>query len=229
MSQAVHDMFADIAPNYDRANDVLSFGIHRLWRDKALQRAGLNPESTLVDVCTGTGDVAFAAARRLSAKGQVIGIDFVYPMLAIAEKKARQQGAAPVHFIHGDALHLPLPDSCADAVIVSFGIRNVDDPIAGLKEMLRVVRPGGAVVVLEFGQPLLPGFSLLYRYYSKYLMPIIGGLLTGNRSAYEYLPETAERFPAGKRFVALMQEAGLKDAEYQALLAGLAYMYWARK
>lgn len=232
MSQAVHDMFAAIAPRYDRANDVLSFGIHRLWRGKALQLADFPKDAVLIDVCTGTGDVALAAAKRLSSKGRVIGIDFVYPMLSLAKEKQlleTTKANASVQFIHGDAMHLPLSDEIADASFVSFGIRNVDDPLAGLKEMRRVVKPGGKVVVIEFGQPRIPIFSSLYRFYSKYIMPTIGGLLTGNKQAYKYLPETAAHFPAGKHFVALMQEAGLVNPRAVPLLAGLAYIYIAKR
>ena len=229
-------MFADIAPKYDWANDVLSFGIHRLWRGKALRLLNLPEASLLVDVCTGTGDVAFAAAKLLPRGGKVIGVDFVYPMLALAQEKQRANSAsvnttanASVTFVHGDALALPLADNLADAASVSFGIRNVDDPVHGLREMRRVVKPGGSVLVIEFGQPRLPLFASAYRLYSRWIMPILGSLLTGNRAAYEYLPQTAERFPAADKFLALMEQAGLRDNRAIPLLSGLAYIYLGRK
>ena len=230
MSQAVHDMFADIAPKYDWANDVLSFGIHRLWRTRALRLLQLKPDSVLVDVCTGTGDVAFAAAKLIGSKGRVIGVDFVYQMLSLAQQKmSRERGASAMQFVHGDALSLPLPDNTADACSVSFGIRNVDDPLAGLIEMKRVVRPSGKVLVIEFGQVTLPIFAQLYSFYSKYIMPLLGQLLTGNRAAYQYLPETAASFPAGAAFTALMDQAGLRNIQAIPLLFGLAYIYVGEK
>ncbi|MCL4130303.1 UNVERIFIED_CONTAM: hypothetical protein GTU68_051645 [Idotea baltica] len=223
-------MFANIAPKYDQANDVLSFGIHRLWRTKALKLAQLPEDAFVVDICTGTGDVAYAAAKLLSNKARVIGIDFVYPMLSLANQKQKNSEAKPkVEFIHGNAMHLPIPDKVADASFVSFGIRNVDIPLEGLKEMQRIVKPGGRVVVIEFGQPRLPIFSDLFRWYSKHVMPIIGGVLTGNKEAYKYLPETAATFPAGDKFCALMKEAGLESPRAIPLLAGLAYIYIAKR
>ena len=228
MSKAVHDMFADIAPRYDWANDVLSLGMHRLWRNAALKSAGIAPGNVFVDLCTGTGDVAFAAARKMRGTGKVVGIDFVLNMLCLAEeKKKKTKERSDIKFVQGDAQALPLPDNFADAAMVSFGIRNVDDPSAGLREMGRVVRPGGKIIVLEFGQPTVFGFALLFRLYSKYLMPMIGSILTGNRKAYEYLPETSKNFPAADQFTAIMQKSGLASPKYRAICGGVAYIYSA--
>lgn len=237
MSREVHDMFFSIAPRYDCANDVLSFGLHRLWRDRALRLGGVRAGNVVVDICTGTGDVAFAAAKLVGSTGQVFGVDFVLPMLELASRKAVQfdhsaagsssdglQAAAPV-FLQGDALRLPFPDSFADNATVSFGIRNVDRPEAGLAEMFRVLKPGGTAIVIEFGRPLLPGFRQVYDLYCKFVMPQIGGLLTGNKQAYEYLPRTSKAFPAGDDFAQLMRQAGFLDPQFTPLLSGLAYIY----
>ena len=227
MSKTVHDMFASIARRYDCANDVLSMGMHRLWRGVALRAAGVSAGQTIV-LCTGTGDVAFAAAKLVGPQGRVIGVDFVREMLTLAEQKRQAKNLSCVEFHHADALALPLPDDFADVACVSFGIRNVDDPLKCLSEMQRVLKAGGTVMVLEFGQPRVPVFSQLYRAYSRYLMPLLGGALTGNRAAYTYLPETSQAFPAGPDFLALMKEAKLGQLSYRPLLGGVAYIYLAR-
>ncbi len=227
MSKSVHDMFASIARRYDCANDVLSLGMHRLWRGVALRAAGVQAGQTVVDLCTGTGDVAFAAADMVGPSGKVIGLDFVQEMVDIAEQKRLDRNYPQIEFSRADALDLPLPDGCADLACVSFGIRNVDDPVQCLREMKRVVKENGTVMVLEFGQPKLPLFSQLYTFYSKYFMPFIGGALTGNRAAYEYLPETSSEFPAGAAFLQFMEEAGLEQMSFKPLFAGVAYIYTA--
>ena len=233
MSQYVHDMFASIAHRYDCANDVLSFGMHRLWRERALDFADVKTGQTAVDLCTGTGDVAFALAKRVGPSGKVIGVDFVESMLEQARlRQANTQTSsksrlpsADLSFIRGDALSIPVPDNSADLVTVSFGIRNVDDPLKCLREMKRILKPGGKAIILEFGKPTFPGFGLLFRLYSSYLMPLIGGVLTGNREAYSYLPRTSREFPAGKEFTLLMEQAQLTGIKFKPLLYGVAYIY----
>lgn len=230
MSTQVHEMFSSIAPRYDRANDVLSFGLHRLWRDRALKAGGVTAGNTVIDLCTGTGDVAFAAGRLVGPTGKVFGLDFVLPMLELAAtKRSRMQLPCDVQFLQGDAMSIPFPDASADNVTVSFGIRNVDDPQHCLKEMFRVLRPGGAAIVIEFGKPRLPVFREVYNLYCRYVMPIIGGMLTGNRAAYEYLPRTSKAFPAGEEFAQLMRNSGFPDPQIKPLLTGLAYIYIGRK
>lgn len=231
MSKEVQQMFHSIASRYDFTNDVLSFGMHRLWRRKAIRVAEMASGQRVLDICAGTGDLAFQAARAVGTKGDVLALDFVHSMLSLAHEKNKERildGAPSVSFVQGDAMSLPLPDTSFDKVTVSFGIRNVDDPLEALKEMKRVARSGGAIVVLEFGQPYLPVFKSLYAFYGKYIMPRVGGLLTGNRDAYQYLPETAEAFTAGQDFLALMQDAGLSTPRAYPLLFGLAYIYEAK-
>ncbi|HMK73275.1 MAG TPA: bifunctional demethylmenaquinone methyltransferase/2-methoxy-6-polyprenyl-1,4-benzoquinol methylase UbiE [Myxococcaceae bacterium] len=225
MSEQVKEMFSSIAPRYDVTNVVLSFGIDRLWRRAAVRESGVSPGARVLDCATGTGDLALAFRRAVGPSGQVVGTDFCEPMLEPAREKARHAGLTNVRFEMADAQALPYPDAAFDVASIAFGIRNVDDPVGCLGEMARVVRPGGRVVVLEFGQPD-GAFGALYRLYSRALMPRIGGLLTGNRSAYEYLPRTAAAFPAGERFLELMERAGRFAARRcRALSGGVAYVY----
>ena len=224
MSAQVRDMFASIAQRYDAANEVLSLGIHRGWRREAVRLSGAGPGDRVLDCATGTGDLALSFKRAVGASGLVVGTDFCAEMLASAPVKARKAGLE-VQFEVADALALPFASGSFDIASIGFGIRNVDDPVACLREMARVVRPGGRVVVLEFGQPR-GAFGALFRLYSRSVMPAIGGALTGNRAAYEYLPRTAAAFPAGERFLALMDEAGnFASPTAHPLLAGTAYVY----
>jgi demethylmenaquinone methyltransferase/2-methoxy-6-polyprenyl-1,4-benzoquinol methylase len=224
VSTQVRDMFASIARRYDAANEVLSLGVHRGWRRAAVRLSGAREGDRVLDCATGTGDLALAFQRAVGERGLVVGTDFCAEMLASAPLKARKAGLA-VRFEVADALALPFADRSFDIASIGFGIRNVDDPVACLREMARVVRPGGRVVVLEFGQPR-GAFGALFRLYSRSVMPAIGGALTGNRAAYEYLPRTAAAFPAGERFLTMMDDAGAFSARAaHALLAGTAFVY----
>jgi len=224
MSTEVRDMFASIARRYDTANEVLSLGIHKGWRRAAVAISGAKPGMRVLDCATGTGDLALEFKRAVGASGEVIGTDFCAEMLEAAPGKAARAGL-DVKFAVADALALPYVDGEFDVASIAFGIRNVDDPVRCLREMARVLKPGGSVVVLEFGQPR-GAFGALFRAYSRGVMPVVGGLLTGNRAAYEYLPKTAASFPAGDRFLALMREAGVFIAtEAHPLTFGTAYVY----
>jgi demethylmenaquinone methyltransferase/2-methoxy-6-polyprenyl-1,4-benzoquinol methylase len=224
VSEQVREMFASIARRYDAANEVLSLGVHRGWRRAAVRLSGVLPGDRVLDCATGTGDLALAFKRAVGPSGEVVGTDFCAEMLETAPAKARRAGLE-VRFEVADALALPYADRSFDVASIAFGIRNVDDPVRCLREMARVIRRGGRVVVLEFGQPHGP-FGALFRLYSRQVMPAIGGLLTGNRAAYEYLPRTAAAFPAGDRFLGLMDEAGaFSQRNATRLLAGTAYVY----
>ena len=228
MSEEVNAMFSSIANRYDLTNDVLSLGMHRLWRRPLLDFGGIRSGHHVLDLCTGTGDVAFCLQRRVGGTGSVIGLDFVPRMIEIAKAKAmkRSNGAQTgPSFMLGDAMHIPFADRSFDAVTIAFGIRNLDNPLLGLIEMKRVLKKGGKVAVLEFGQPYVPVFSDVYGMYAKHLMPAIGGALTGNRRAYEYLPKTSAAFPAGASFTKLLAEAGFAEPQFRPLLGGLAYLY----
>jgi demethylmenaquinone methyltransferase/2-methoxy-6-polyprenyl-1,4-benzoquinol methylase len=214
-------MFSSIARRYDVTNVVLSFGVDRWWRRLAVKAAGTGPGMRVLDCASGTGDLALAF-RRTGAS--VVGTDFSAPMLVQAREKARAAGLE-VTFEVADALALPYPAASFDVASISFGIRNVDDPVQCLREMARVVKPGGKVLVLEFGQPR-GLWGALYRLYSRVVMPAIGGLLTGNRAAYQYLPRTAATFPASEKFLELMDRSGaFASHSASALTGGIAWLY----
>lgn len=222
MSRAVQSMFAQIAPRYDRANRVLSFGIDQRWRRRAAAAAAVHPTDVVLDLACGTGDLSLLLQRRVSTP--VTGADFTWEMLPIAARKTAKRHAA-ARYVCADALRLPFADATFDAVTIAFGIRNLDDPVAGLREMARVVRPGGRVVVLEFGQPT-GLFGRAYRAYARHVMPRVGGLVTGARAAYEYLPRTAAQFPAGAAFLRLMDESdAFASHSLRRLTGGVAYVY----
>jgi len=224
VSEQVREMFASIARRYDAANEVLSLGVHRAWRRAAVRLSGAAPGDRVLDCATGTGDLALRFKRAVGSRGEVIGTDFCSEMLAAAPAKARRAGLE-VRFEVADVLALPYPDASFDIASIGFGIRNVDEPVRCLREMARVVRPNGRVVVLEFGQPRGP-FAALFGVYSRRVLPAVGAAITGNRAAYEYLPRTAATFPAGDRFLSLMDEAGtFAQRSATPLLSGTVYVY----
>ena len=214
-------MFASISRRYDRANTVLSGGIHHLWRRKAVQYSGVRRGDAVLDCASGTGDLAIAFARAVGTEGRVVGTDFVAEMLEVARQKAPD-----ITFEVADVTKLPYEDATFDVSSISFGIRNVGDPAKGISEMARVVRPGGHVIVLEFGQPRSRMFGALYDFYRRHVLPRVGGMVTGEHDAYEYLERSAGRFPCGDDFVALMnRSADFRTVEYVPLSFGIAYLY----
>ncbi len=227
MTTAIRDMFASIAPRYDRANAVLSLGIHASWRRRAVALLDPRPGERVLDVCCGTGDLAVLLERGVRPGGTVIGADFCAPMVALAREKRAARGvpAAGLGLLVADALALPFPDASFDAATIAFGIRNVDDPLAALREIARLVRPGGRAVVLEFGQPEAPLLAPAYRWYSRALLPALGALLTGRRDPYEYLRRSAAAFPSGERFLDLLRDAGFRSPRAVPLAFGIAWAY----
>jgi demethylmenaquinone methyltransferase/2-methoxy-6-polyprenyl-1,4-benzoquinol methylase len=220
-------MFASIARSYDRANQVLSLGLHHRWRAAAVRLSGAGPGDRILDCATGTGDLAIAFRGAVGAGGEVVGVDFCAEILALAPGKAARRRAS-VRFEVADVLALPFRDASFDVASIAFGIRNVDDPARGLAEMARVVRPGGRVVVLEFGQPGGALFGPVFRWYSRHVIPRVGGLLSGDRAAYEYLDRTASRFPAGDDFAALLRATGtVRSVAARRLSGGVAFVYVA--
>jgi demethylmenaquinone methyltransferase/2-methoxy-6-polyprenyl-1,4-benzoquinol methylase len=219
--QKIRAMFAAIANKYDRTNTILSAGIHHLWRRKAVRWSGAKPGDRVLDCATGTGDLAIAFRKAVGATGQVVGTDFVPEMIKLAREKSRD-----VYFEVADVTELPYENATFDIASISFGIRNVGDPRKGIAELARVVRKGGRVLVLEFGQPPQRTLEKAYNVYSRHILPRIGGAVTGDRKAYEYLQRSAGRFPCGDDFVALMREAAdFASIEYVPLTMGIAYLY----
>jgi demethylmenaquinone methyltransferase/2-methoxy-6-polyprenyl-1,4-benzoquinol methylase len=217
-------MFADIADDYDRINSVLSFGVHHAWRKRAVLESGAHSGDRVLDCATGTGDLAIEFKKTVGDSGYVMGTDFCAPMIEPAPGKAKKAGLS-IDFEVADAMNLPYEDNKFNIASIAFGIRNVDNPVVALKDMARVVKPGGRVVVLEFGQPkgLL---KFPYNLYSQHIMPAIGGWLSGNREAYTYLPRTSAAFPAGDEFLALMDASGaFKERRAVKLTGGIAYVY----
>lgn len=224
MSEKVRSMFADIADDYDRINSILSFGVHHAWRAETVRLSGAKLGDKVLDCATGTGDLALEFKQKVGDDGYVLGTDFCKEMIEHAPEKAKAENL-DVDFEVADAMNLPYENDKFDICSIAFGIRNVDEPVTALKEMARVVRPGGSVVVLEFGQP--KGIMKLpYELYSQYIMPAVGGWISGNREAYTYLPKTSAKFPAGDNFLDLMDQAdSFAQREYKKLTSGIAYIY----
>ncbi len=224
MSEKVRRMFADIADDYDRVNSILSFGVHHAWRSKAVRMSDPGPGDAVLDCATGTGDLALAFKEKVGERGRVLGTDFCRAMIEQAPEKAAARGLK-VDFEVADAMDLPYENGRFDIASIAFGIRNVDEPVTALREMARVVRPGGRVTVLEFGQP---GGLLKWPYelYSQYIMPAVGGWISGNREAYAYLPRTSAKFPAGGEFRRLMEQAdAFSEIRMKKLTGGIAWIY----
>ncbi len=228
MSEAVRKMFASIAYRYDLANDVLSFGIHRYWRRKAVRALNLKAGDTVLDLCTGTGDFALEVERQMKGTAKIIGIDFVAQMLELAREKSKHCGSSAPLFIQGDAMELGIKPKSIQAATIGFGIRNVDDPGKCLLGLKNTLDSQGRIAILEFGQPENKLFAAVYWFYASYILPFIGSLLTGNREAYEYLPRTSKSFPCGKDFADLLRTSGFVEAEARPLFGGIAWLYTAK-
>lgn len=216
-------MFSDIAESYDLGNDVISFGMHRLWKRRLVRELGVEQGNRALDVATGTGDIARLVAARTGSGGEVIGVDFSAAMIA----RARSLGSnamLPVRFEIGDCLDLRFATSSFDVATISYGIRNVDDPVAGLREIARVLRPGGRLGVLETGAPE-GAWGQVYGLYCRSVVPFVGGLVSGNEDAYDYLNRTSARFPWGDAFVEMMKSAGFGTVRSIPLLGGAAWIY----
>jgi demethylmenaquinone methyltransferase/2-methoxy-6-polyprenyl-1,4-benzoquinol methylase len=219
----VRSMFAEIAPRYDFLNHALSLNIDKRWRRLVIKRVVdllQRPDALALDLCCGTADLSL----ELGALAQTFGVDFCHPMLQIGIKKVRR-AALPIELIEGDALNVPFADSMFDVVTVAFGLRNVDEPESGLREIYRLLKPGGRCVVLEFSHPQLPVFRNLFHFYFTRLLPRIGKAVSGSSSAYQYLPDSVQAFPGQRELAALMQTVGFSDVRYYNLFCGVASLH----
>lgn len=220
----IKKMFGEIAHGYDKANSVMSMGIHHLWRKALVKWSGAKPGDSVLDCATGTGDLAFEFKRTVKY-GRVVGTDFCKEMLESAPKKSEEL-ELPVEFSVADVMDLPFADNEFDFATISFGIRNVNQPVKALSELARVVKPGGQVLILEFGQVDLPGVKELYNFYSQKVLPKIGGWVTGKPEAYQYLQKSSSHFPCREDFLDLMkQSGGYETCEFKSLSLGIAYIY----
>lgn len=223
-------MFSSIAHRYDFLNHLLSLGIDRGWRRRMAAALPAAERAVYLDVATGTGDVALAVARRFRAAGRVVGIDFSLPMLRRGQRKiAREKGAGKIRLAYGDALRLPFPSDVFDGVTIAFGLRNLAETLQGLKEMARVLKPGGRLVILEFASPRRSWLRAFYWFYFLHLLPRVGGLISGNSRAYRYLPESVLAFPERESLRELLERAGLEQTRYGDLSGGIAVLYSGSK
>jgi demethylmenaquinone methyltransferase/2-methoxy-6-polyprenyl-1,4-benzoquinol methylase len=231
-TERVRRMFAEIAPRYDFLNHFLSLNIDRYWRSRTLSVLNPRPGDPFLDVCTGTGDLALAAAKKLREGTEVVGSDFCGEMLQFARQKQRKMKLEGhrLAFLEADTTSLPFQDNWFQTVSVAFGLRNVVDTLGGLREMVRVCRPGGTVAVLEFSQPTLPILKQLYGFYFRRILPGIGNKVAKNsKEAYAYLPESVSQFPSGEAMAGLMRQVGLKQVRYIPMTFGVATLYLGQK
>lgn len=227
--EQIGEMFDNIAPAYDRLNDIMSFGIARWWRRAAVRRVRRMGASRILDLATGTADLAVAMARRMP-QAHVTGGDISEGMLALGRVKAnRARLSDRITLVVARAEELPFADAGFDAVTAAFGVRNFADIERGLAEMVRVLGPGGRVFVLEFSTPRGKIFGTLYRFYFNRLLPLIGWALSRDRCAYAYLPGSVSEFPSPDEFLWMMERAGFAECRAESLTGGAVYIYTGKK
>lgn len=223
-------MFDAIAGRYDLLNRLLSAGIDQHWRKRALRSLSLTGRERLVDLCTGTADLAIAVASARPGARQVIGIDFAAAMLSIGKRKVhRSQLDGSIALLRGDAMRIPLRDASVDALTIAFGIRNVEDPSAACHEIYRVLAPGGKLAVLEFAIPTAPGIRSAYLWYFNHVLPCIGRLVSRDDTAYAYLPASVHGFATPDEFAYSLREIGFTDVAAKPLTLGIVCLFTGRR
>lgn len=223
-------MFDAIAGRYDLLNHLLSAGLDRRWRKRAVAALNLTGSETVLDICTGTADLALAARESPKRAHRVIGVDFAGAMLRIGKEKVRRAGLdSAIALVRGDAARLPVQDNAVHAVMIAFGIRNVEQTAVACAEMARVLRPGGRLVILEFSTPRAPIVRSFYLWYFRHALPLIGRLISRHPSAYSYLPESVGVFPPPEEFARQLGIAGFGSVTCVPLSFGIVYMFVAKK
>lgn len=220
---SVRSMFAEIAPRYDFLNHALSLNIDKRWRRFVVKKVAdrlRHPDAIALDLCCGTADLSL----KLGALAPTIGLDYCHPMLELGAKKIRQERSA-AELVEGDALNVPFADGMFDVVTIAFGLRNLEDPEGGLREIYRLLKPGGRAAVLEFSRPKVPIFRNLYHFYFTRLLPRIGKAISGSSYAYQYLPDSVLAFPDQRELVSLMQAVGFSDLRYYNLFCGVVSLH----
>lgn len=223
-SRWVRSMFGQVAHRYDAANHLLSLNIDRLWRARTVARVRelvVNPNARVLDLCCGTGDLMIALEQARGAA--ILGSDFCHPMLLGA---ARKTSRSPL--FEADALQLPLRECSLDVITIAFGYRNFVNYEAGLTELRRVLKPGGILAILEFSQPPNKPFAAIYNWYSRKVLPWIGGMISGSRDAYTYLPESVRKFPGAEELAAMMTRAGFADVKFERMTGGIVALHTGR-
>ena len=228
--EQVEEMFDNIAPNYDRLNHILSLNIDRIWRRRVMRIVRRSKARRIMDLATGTGDLAIAMAKRVD-RTQILGVDLSEEMLAVARAKIQKQGLEErIMLEKGDAENLTMvADGSLDAVTVAFGVRNFENMERGLSEIFRTLRPGGKLVVLEFSMPKNRLIRWIYSQYAHRLLPRIGGMISKDKRAYTYLPDSVEEFPTPERFAEIVRSVGFSSVRLRSQSFGIAYIYDATK
>lgn len=222
----VADVFHSVASKYDVMNDVMSFGVHRLWKQFTLQHSGVRPGQTVLDIAGGTGDIAAAMARRVGSRGLVVLSDINASMLEVGRDKLTNKGVVGnLEVAQADAEALPFDDDSFDCITIGFGLRNVTDKDRALASMYRVLKPGGRLLVLEFSKPTVPAFSALYDQYSFNVLPRMGKLIAGDADSYRYLAESIRMHPDQETLAAMMRGAGFERVDYHNLTAGVVALH----
>jgi len=226
--QQVEQMFDSIAPKYDFLNHFLSAGIDNLWRKRAINTLLTKKPKYILDMATGTGDLAFEALKRLNPD-KIVGLDISEGMLSCARKKAKQRSIEKISFERGDSENINYNENTFDAVTVAFGVRNFENLHKGLKELQRVLKPGGSVVVLEFSKPQNFPVKEIYNFYFAKILPLWGKIISKDNQAYTYLPESVMAFPEGRDFLQRLEQAGFKETKAKKLTFGICSLYTAIK
>lgn len=223
--ERVYDVFEKISDNYDKMNSVISFQQHKKWRKDTMRKMNVQEGSKALDLCCGTGDWTIALANEVGSNGEVIGLDFSRNMLKVGKEKIKRLNLKQVKLIHGNAMELPFPDNTFDYVTIGFGLRNVPDYMQVLKEMNRVLKPGGLAACLETSHPTMFGYKQLFNFYFRYVMPYFGKLFAKSYKEYAWLQESARTFPNMKELAGMFNRAGFDKVTYKSYSGGAAAVH----